>query len=310
MSETTAPAQPSPATAPDGRALAVLVFGAAVIGLVPILVRLSDTGSAAAGFWRLTFALPLLALMTQRSGAKLSPGPSRLAMVAGVMFALDLGFWHYGIAMTSVANATVLTNLTPVVVTAFAWIFLRQTPRRLFVAAVAVAMAGAFTMAAARGGAPGPNPTLGNATAALPALRDAFYFLAVSAARKTEAASRIMFWSSLTGAPLLLVAAKLLGETVIPGSLGGWAACAGLGVLHVAGQGAIAWALGRLPPATASVVVLIQPVVAAIAGWLLFAEALGPLQALGGAVTLAGVALAQWSARPPRAPAANAPKPA
>ena len=57
-------------------------------------------------------------------------------------------------------------------------------------------------------------------------------------------------------------------------------------------------------------VVLVQPVVAAIAGWLLFAEALGPLQAAGGVVTLAGVALAQWSARPPRAPAANAPKPA
>lgn len=308
MSDTAAPAPAETST--DGRALAVLVFGAAVIGLVPILVRLSDTGSAAAGFWRLTFALPLLALMTQRSGAKLSPGPSRLAMVAGVMFALDLGFWHYGIAMTSVANATVLTNLTPVVVTAFAWVFLRQTPRRLFVAAVAVAMAGAFTMAAAKGGAPGPNPTLGNASAALTALWYAFYFLAVSAARKTEAASRIMFWSSLTGAPLLLIAAKLLGETVIPASLGGWAACAGLGVLHVAGQGAIAWALGRLPPATASVVVLIQPVVAAIAGWLLFAEALGPLQAFGGVVTLAGVALAQWSARPPRTPAANAPKPA
>ncbi|MDX5392185.1 MAG: hypothetical protein LPJ86_00005, partial [Caulobacteraceae bacterium] len=58
-----------------------------------------------------------------------------------------------------------------------------------------------------------------------------------------------------------------------------------------------------------SVVVLIQPLVAAIAGWILFAEALGPLQALGGVITLAGVALAQWSARPPRAPAANAPRP-
>ena len=45
-------------TASGGRALAVLIFGAAVIGFVPILVRLSDTGSAAAGFWRLAFALP------------------------------------------------------------------------------------------------------------------------------------------------------------------------------------------------------------------------------------------------------------
>ncbi len=299
-------------TASGGRALAVLIFGAVVIGFVPILVRLSDTGSAAAGFWRLAFALPLLALLAQRGGAGqggLGRLPSRLAMIAGLMFALDLGFWHYGIALTSVANATVLTNLTPVVVTAVAWIFLAQKPRMLFLVAVGLAIGGAGLMAAARGGAPGVSPAWGNAAAALTALWYAFYFLAVSAARRTEAATRIMFWSSLTGAPLLLIAALALGEPILPASAGGWAACAGLGVLHVAGQGAIAWALGRLPPATASVVVLIQPLVAAIAGWILFSEALGPVQALGGAITLAGVALAQWSARPPRAPAANAPKP-
>ncbi|MDP2227177.1 MAG: DMT family transporter, partial [Moraxellaceae bacterium] len=127
-------------------------------------------------------------------------------------------------------------------------------------------------------------------------------------ARRTEAALKIMFWSSQTGSPLLLIAALQLGETILPASAGGWAACAGLGVLHVAGLGAIAWALGRLPAATASVVVLIQPVVAAAAGWLLFAEALGPVQALGGAITLAGVALAQWSARPSKAPASDAPR--
>lgn len=299
-------------TASGGRALAVLIFGAVVIGFVPILVRLSDTGSAAAGFWRLVFALPLLALLAQRGGGGqggLGRLPSRLALIAGLMFALDLGFWHYGIALTSVANATVLTNLTPVVVTAVAWIFLAQKPRMLFLVAVGLAIGGAGLMAAAKGGAPGVSPAWGNAAAALTALWYAFYFLAVSAARRTEAATRIMFWSSLTGAPLLLIAALALGEPILPASLGGWAACAGLGVLHVAGQGAIAWALGRLPPATASVVVLIQPLVAAIAGWILFSEALGPVQALGGAITLAGVALAQWSARPPRAPAANAPKP-
>ena len=183
-------------TASGGRALAVLIFGAVVIGFVPILVRLSDTGSAAAGFWRLAFALPLLALLAQGGGTGqggLGRLPSRLAMIAGLMFALDLGFWHYGIALTSVANATVLTNLTPVVVTAVAWIFLAQKPRMLFLVAVGLAIGGAGLMAAARGGAPGVSPAWGNAAAALTALWYAFYFLAVSAARRTEASTRIMF---------------------------------------------------------------------------------------------------------------------
>ncbi|HZZ35275.1 MAG TPA: EamA family transporter, partial [Caulobacteraceae bacterium] len=65
----------------------------------------------------------------------------------------------------------------------------------------------------------------------------------------------------------------------------------------VTGQGSIAWAVGRLPTSTASVVVLIQPVVAAYLGWVLFAEPIGPLQALGAVVTLGGVVLAQWASR-------------
>lgn len=283
-------------TTPRWQALAVLVFGGAVIGLSPILVRLAETGPAAAGFWRLTFALPLLALMTWRASGPIT-APSKLGVAAGVAFFLDLTFWHYGIKYTSVANATVLTNLTPVVVTLFAWIFLKERPRALFVAAVALAVSGAWMMAADRQGGGGLNPPLGDAFSLTTALWYALYLLAIGAGRKTEGASRLMFWSSAVGVPLTLAAALLLGEDLLPGSIAGWAACLGLGLMHVAGQGAIAWAMGRLPTSTASVVVLVQPVVAGWLGWLLFKEAIGPLQALGAAVTLSGVVLAQLVSR-------------
>jgi drug/metabolite transporter (DMT)-like permease len=280
-----------------GQALAVLVAGAAIIGLAPILVRLADAGPAAVGFWRVAFAMPLLGLMALRADRGVG-SPNRFALLAGLAFACDLGFWHYSIHFTSVANATVLTNLTPVVVTAAAWIFLKQRPAKLFVAAVALAVAGAWLMAVGRGAhAPGSNPPLGDALALTTALWYALYFLAISAARRSVGATRVMFWSSVASAPLLLVAAVALGERIFPATAGGWAAVIGLGVMHVAGQGSIAWALGRLPAATASVVVLIQPVVAALLGWLLFSEALGPLQALGGAIALFGVVLSQAASR-------------
>lgn len=298
----TAVAAPAP-SAERWRALAVLIVGAMVIGLAPILVRLADAGPAAVGVWRLIFALPLLAILGARNTGKATfAPPSRAMVIAGAMFALDLGFWHYGLAYTSVANATVLTNLTPVVVTAFAWIFLKQPPRRLFLAAVALAVAGAWTMAAAKGGSPGKAPLLGDALSLATALWYALYMLSIGVARRTAGATRIMFWSSLVGLPLLLVAAVALGEPLVPRHPGGWLALVGLGVVHVAGQGAIAWALGRLPTAIASVVVLVQPVVAALLGWLLFAEAMGPWQALGAAIALAGIVLAQWAARPRTAP--------
>jgi drug/metabolite transporter (DMT)-like permease len=249
------------------------------------------------GVWRLAFSVPLLALLTARSSGG-SGRPSRLAMLAGIAFALDLGFWHYGIVNTSVGKATVLANLTPVVVTAIAWIVLGQRPANLFLLAVTLSVAGVWIMAAARGlGAVGPNPPLGDALSLTTAVWYALYFLAVSAARRREPAARVMLWSSITGAPLLLVGALLLGEPILPASAAGWAACLGLGGIHVAGQGAIAWALGRLPPATASVTVLVQPVVSSVLGWLLFNELLSAWQIAGGALALTGVVLAQWTAR-------------
>jgi drug/metabolite transporter (DMT)-like permease len=284
----------------------VLLGGACVIGLAPILVRLTQAGPAATGFWRLVLSLPLLAILASRSSGGIGP-PFRLGLLAGLAFALDLGFWHYGIANTSVGKATVLTNLTPVAVTAIAWIVLRQRPAAMFLAAVALAVTGASIMALTKGaGSVGPNPALGDALSLATAVWYALYFLAVSAARKNAAATRIMFWSSLTGVPLLLSAAVLLGEPLFPSAAAGWAACVALGLVHVAGQGSIAWALGRLPPATASVTVLVQPVVATVLGWLLFNELLSLPQAVGAAVALTGVILAQTASRSRAQPATSA----
>jgi drug/metabolite transporter (DMT)-like permease len=242
--------------------------------------------------------LPLLALMTRRAEGELGR-PTPIALLVGLLFALDLGFWHYGIKFTSVSASTVLSNLTPVVVTAFAWVFLKQRPRPLFLLALVVAVGGAWMMGAGKGaGTPVLNAPLGDFFSLTTALWYALYFLAVARARQTEGTSRLMLWSGLAGAPLLLVAALLLGEPVVPTTLAGAAACLGLGLVHIGGQGSIAWAMGRLPPALASVVVLVQPVVATYAGFLLFGEALGPLQTAGAVVALAGVVLAQWAARP------------
>ena len=308
----------APDSAPTPRldALGMLFFGGAVIGLAPILVRWAAAGPAAAGFWRLFLALPALALMARPwapgTGGEGGQGPfPKLVLVAGVMFTLDLAFWHYGIANTSVANATVLTNLTPVVVTALAWIFFRERPGGLFLAAVALAIFGAVLLATAHPAALTPpgnghsltgaatlahrpvNPPLGDALSMITAFWYALYMLCVSRARRTLGPTRVMFWSTLVAAPLMLVVAILLREPLLPATALGWMACVGLAAMHIAGQGSIAWALGRLPTATASMVVLIQPVVAALLGWWWLGEALGVWQTVGGAIALSGVVLSQ-----------------
>ena len=288
-----------------GPALAALIVGALAIAFSPVFVRLTGTGPAAAGFWRLALALPALTVL---AGFDRSPrgsrGPRGLTLVAGLFFALDLGFWHYGVKFTTVANSTILANLSPVAVTAAAWLMLGERPGRGFLAGLALALVGVCGIAAARGGGGGLDPPLGDGLSATTALWYAGYLLCVRKVRARQTTSEVMLWSTLVGAPLLLIAAALMGERILPTTPGGWGACIGLGVVHVVGQGCIAWALGRLPASTASVVVLVQPVLSAALGWWIFAESMSPLQLLAGAAALGGVVIAQLAAA--RAPAAEA----
>ncbi len=276
--------------------LIALMLGACAIAFAPIFVRWSGAGPAATGFWRLFLALPALALIAWRSdkaGDRDVWSPSPLAALAGVLFALDLGFWHYGIKFTTIANATILANLSPVFVTAGAWLFLKERHGLGFLAGLALAVAGASVIAAARGASIGGEKGLGDALSIATAVWYAAYLLVVRRARLVHSAPQVMLWSSAIGAPLLLVAALALGERLWPTTPAGWMACAGLGLVHVAGQGAIAWALGRLRASVASVIVLAQPVFAAVLGSIIFSEVMGPWRILGAAMTLSGVALAQ-----------------
>ena len=295
----------SPAS--DRRALLVLLAGAVVIGCGPILVRSAGCGPAAIGFWRLAFALPFLALLTARERRRGTAGRAGLALMAasGACFAADLACWHYGLHYTSVANATVLSNLTPILVTAVAWFVWKETPRPLFLAGLALAVGGAVVMALAKSGstAPGANPHLGDAISTFTAVWYGGYFLAIRRMRASMGAYTAMWVTALVALPLLALFALALKETLWPAAALGWAALFGLGLMHVTGQGAITWSLGRLPASLAAVAVLVQPVVAALLGWWLFGEAVGPVQALGGLGVLAGVAVAQASTRGATPPA-------
>ncbi len=242
-----------------------------------------------------------------RSPGRLPPAsgfgaPAPVLGLCGVLFAADLLSWHYSLHFTSIADSSVLANLTPVIVTVLAWIVFRETPAPIFLAGLGLAVAGAVTMAAVRSGGRGAHPLAGDGLALLASFWYSLYFMIVRRARRTASALQVMTASTFIGAPLLLLAALGLRETLLPLSLIGWSACVGLGLMHVGGQGAIAWALGKVPTALAAMVILIQPVVAAAASWLVFREAVGPVEVLGGGLALAGVAVAQLASRRPPPP--------
>ena len=275
-----------------------LVGGAIAIGFAPVFVRWSEVGLNATAFWRLAIALPPLWLLCRGAGSTLVPREGRgLLAFAGLCFALDLCFWHASIALTSVANATLLANLTPIVVVLFYWVVLGQRPTPRFALGAALALAGAAGLALA--GAPpavatGGNDLLGDLYGVITAIAYAGYLLAVGRARNAASGFQVMFASTAAAALITGAVALATGEDLWPATGTGWAVLAGLALLvHVTGQGGIVWALGQLPAPLSSVVILIQPVVAAGLGWWWLGEALGPLDVACAVLLLAGVLVAR-----------------
>ena len=60
-------------------------------------------------------------------------------------------------------------------------------------------------------------------------------------------------------------------------------------LVHCAGQGLVGKGFAKLPAATASLLLLMQPVVSALLAWGIFSESLGVLQIAGAGVVLAGI---------------------
>ena len=283
---------------------AVLILGAVGIGLAAPLVKLSSMEPTAVAFWRMGLAIPaglVWAALDRKPQRQAAPAGGRkyfYLALPGILFAGDLAFWHSGIKITTVANATFLANLQPVFVVLASWLIFKERPTRAFVIAAAVAVTGAALLSAANISI-APERLPGDALSLVTAVWYAGYILAVRKARRFASTGMVILWTSLASTPVLLIVAFGLGESLVPPSTTEWAILVGLALgVQIFGQGSVAFGLGRVPAPIASIIILVQPVVSAIAGWLMFGEGLIAVQMFGAGLVLTGVWLAQRLGKP------------
>lgn len=289
---------------PQQLALIALFAGAACIGFSPIFVRLSELGPIVTGFYRVALAVPFLAIWltverrsTPASTASIWRSPWGLVL-SGLTFAADIAFWHLSITLTTVANATLLANYTPIFVTLGSYFIFGERFRPSFFLGLVLALSGAALLMG-ESLSIGSSNIWGDLVGIVTAFFYGSYLLVVSRLRNTYSTVTIMVWSAVITALILLPIAALAGESLVPMTLYGWAIMLGVAwVSHVAGSSLITYSLAHLPVAFSSIGLLLQPVVAAVMAWLLLAEPLGLLQGLGGAVVLAGVIIARLASRP------------
>lgn len=271
-----------------------LAFGALLIANValafgPWFVRATEVGPVAAGFWRLSLAVPFLVLLAAQQGAR----PTRLGrgvwvglIAGGVCFAADLGSWHLGILRTTLANATLFGNAATLMFPIYGFLVARTWPTRTQGWALMLAAAGAALLLGRSYQLDAKN-LAGDLLCILAGLLYTVYFILMARARTTLAPLSALVLSTLAGIVPLLVFALAMGERIVPvhwGPLIGLALCS-----QVLGQGLMIYALGRFSPLVIGIALLIQPVVAGTVGWIVYGERLGLPDLVG--VVMVAIAL-------------------
>lgn len=289
------------------RALTVLLLGTLGIAFAAIFVRWAlPAPPVVTTFYRIGFATVALLLWLALRGRICWPGrrAALLAGAAGICFGADLALWTTALTLTSVANATLLVHTTPIFVGAYALLAGREKISARFAAGCAVALPGvalllrgnsalAQSQGAADALATWSAAEIGDGLALAGAVFFSGYILLIRSARQGMSAPMAVALSGISATATAGIAAALRGDAFHGFPAQSWAAFAAAALIsHLGGALGVVWALGRLRATFASVALLAVPVCAALLGWLLLGEKPGPPQFLGGALVIAGIALA------------------
>lgn len=297
----------------QGLALTALALGAVTLGMSPILVRLSELGPTASAFHRVFLALPVLWLWSalekrrQKAAPETSSKPRSatrkdyaVMALAGFFFAGDLGFWHWSLQFTTVANATLLATMAPIWVTLGSFFLFRERFSKLYLFGLAVAILGAAVLM-------GDSlqfsheRLFGDLLGLVTGVFFGAYMLTVGRLRAHFSTAVIMLLSTAVTAALLLPATLISGESLIAVTLAGWAVLLALALLtHVGGQGAVAYALAHLPSSFTSVAMLLEGVAAVFLAWIILSETPGGWQIAGACIVIGGIVIARRGSQHPR----------
>jgi drug/metabolite transporter (DMT)-like permease len=282
---------------PHRFAFTALLFGNVVLAFGPWLVRLSDVGPVAVGFWRLALALPFLWLLARATGQ--APHWPRRTLVlivaaAAVFYALDLAAWNASIRMTKLGNSTLFGNSGSFVFAIYGLFLARRAPSLKQGSALLLAFGGAALLMS-RSYELSPRNFAGDMLALLAGLFYGGYLIFVERGRSDLKPLPLLLLATLFSTPLLLAISAGLGEAIWPHN---WAPLLIFALSsQVVGQGLLVYSIGTLPPLVVGLALLTQPAVSAAIGWIVYGETLSATDIFGAIAIAAALVLVRLPER-------------
>lgn len=238
-------------------------------------------------FWRLLLGAVVYGAALYGGGRRVSLGTVRLVAPAGAIIGLEIGVFFVALHSTSVANATTIGTLQPIVLMVVASRRFREEIGLWLVGASAVAAGGVVVVMFGAGADVGVN-LRGDALAALAMLLFSAYFVAVKDIRNRVDTFTLQTVSMAVGAVVLLPLAAIdAGTIILPLPTGQqWAWLAALLAVPGTGHLLMNWAHLHIPLSLAGVLTLAIPVISGAGAWIAMGQEIGVVQGLGMALVI------------------------
>jgi drug/metabolite transporter (DMT)-like permease len=273
--------------------------GVVIIGFAAIFIRLAGAPGTIAAFYRMAIAsviiiIPFL-LHLKKQKFKLPQRGILFAILCGIFFGADLAFWSAGVMLSGATNPTLLANTAPLWVGLGSMFIFKEKHKKIFWFGLFIALSGAVIVLSediSRAFEFGLGTFLGF----LAALFYGSFHLTAQRGRKFLDTLSFFSISTITSAVFLLLINIILGEQLTGYADNSLLYFLVLGIMvQVVGWLLLNYSQGHLPAAIISPSLLIQPVVTAVAAWLMLGELFTFWHIAGGIVVLTGVLIVHKS---------------
>jgi len=274
-------------------------------GFGPLFVKGIDAPLPTIVLFRVVLAIPLAVGVAYLAGGRLSWSLLRRAFPTAVCFGLSFIFGFASFQETSIVNATLIPALQPALVLLVAGRMFGERRTRAELVLAGVAFLG--VVAVVVNASAGESSLQGNLFAVANLLVFTGYFLLAKRVRDDDVHSWSLLAAVFIDAAVVVAPWALLSGADV-GSLHGfdWALLLGLIVLPgMVGHGFMTWAHHYLDVTITSMMTLANPVVSIVGAWVIFDQALVPLQIMGAIVVLVALGAILRRQRASRALAAE-----
>ena len=256
-----------------------------------IFVRQISLSPLNIGFYRILFSMFLLYPMVRKNLKILSKKDWILLILSGAALGGDIAFCNIAYAYTSIANVSLLTNMTAFIVVPVSYFIFKEKIPKMFFPGAIIAVTGVVILIKGKAEA-GSSGYFGDFLAIVACIMYALFLLISYRVRDHVDSSTIMFVGGFGGLIATLVPALAVEGFEIPSTLKDFGLLLGLAIcMQLIGHNLVSYCQGKLSANLTCIVGLTQPVSGALLSWLIFREVLTLQEWVGIFIVILGVYL-------------------